>query len=270
MTTITGADTGVDMRVIEIAGNAVIETDITTLSDTEFTVDSVDGSDFVYTGTGFVDNDHDGIPDTGIMTGTVISFDGTPFLEMTDFSMPWESYWTFVSLGDDDGWLNAMFGGDDTFTGSTANDYLTALGGDDVMNGLGGKDFLDGGKGRDTIDGGSGKDRINGGASQDTLTGGGGTDTFIFSKPKDSGVGANKHDIITDYNGDIIDIHKMNDGSFHFGGDAFDGEAGEIIGFGDFGGMVVQVDTNGDAIPDIEILLREYNPVPVDTLSINF
>ena len=36
------------------------------------------------------------------------------------------------------------------------------------------------------------------------------------------------------------------------------------------GGMVVQVDTNGDAIPDIEILLREYNPVPVDTLSINF
>jgi Ca2+-binding RTX toxin-like protein len=71
----------------------------------------------------------------------------------------------------------AMLSGNDTMTGSSANEYLYGLKGNDKINGMGGADVLGGGQGNDT------------------LTGGGGVDYFDFAK----GDGKDK---ITDFNAD--------------------------------------------------------------------
>jgi Ca2+-binding RTX toxin-like protein len=257
MTTVTGAGFSIDMRGIEIAENDIDETDVTTLSDTEFTVDEGE-TILIYGGTGFADNNADDIPDTGTITSYEVRPGGNLALSLTDFSMSWEDYWGFVDTGDDEGWLNAMFSGDDTFNGSTANDFLFALAGHDTMLGGGGKDTLDGGKGKDDLDGGAGRDKLIGGKGTDTLTGGGGGDSFVFHKI-DWSVPGPAHDIIVDFSaeeGDFIDLRKMNNGTFHLGGETFDGEVGEIIDPDDgLGNTLVQIDVGGDGIADFEIML---------------
>jgi Ca2+-binding RTX toxin-like protein len=272
MATFTGADFALDMRGIDVT-EEINEGDGLFLSDTTFSAAGDDGFTNTYTGTGFVDNNADHIPDSGIIGSLSVTFGDDPVVLISDFSLSWEDYWSFVALSSTAAYLDALFGGDDTFTGSSGNDYLFALGGNDTMSGLGGKDALDGGKGKDGISGGNGKDKLVGGAQQDTLTGDSGADMFVFGKAKDTGVGETKHDIVTDFNveaGDVIDLRKMNqDDNFHLGGDSFDGEAGEIIQFaGDPGELFIQGDLNGDAIADFEILLLGTEPIPVDSFAL--
>lgn len=91
-----------------------------------------------------------------------------------------------------------MLSGNDTFTGSSAAEFLNGLNGNDTMNGNDGADVIYGGNGNDTIDGGAGGDVIKGDKGNDTLTGGGGFDLFNFAK-------GDGQDTITDFNADNLD-----------------------------------------------------------------
>lgn len=60
-----------------------------------------------------------------------------------------------------------LFGGDDSFTGSTGNDGFRGYNGKDTLRGNAGDDQFEGGAGDDTIYGGIGKDSLNGGSDKD-------------------------------------------------------------------------------------------------------
>jgi Ca2+-binding RTX toxin-like protein len=67
--------------------------------------------------------------------------------------------------------------GNDTFNGSTGNDYLAAFDGNDVINGNAGDDILLGMEGNDSI---------NGGTGADIMVGGLGNDTYVVDNTNDS------------------------------------------------------------------------------------
>jgi predicted extracellular nuclease len=66
--------------------------------------------------------------------------------------------------------------GNDTFSGSGADDRIYGNAGNDTLAGGGGADFISGGLGTDTINGDAGHDILLGGAGNDTITGGSGDD----------------------------------------------------------------------------------------------
>ncbi|MDO7910507.1 calcium-binding protein [Pseudomonas sp. 22-AL-CL-001] len=58
--------------------------------------------------------------------------------------------------------------GNDTFTGTGADDWVEGGAGNDVLKGMGGRDRLDGGDGNDILDGGAGAETMIGGMGNDT------------------------------------------------------------------------------------------------------
>ena len=78
---------------------------------------------------------------------------------------------------------NAVGGiGDDTLTGNSLNNTLTAGNGDNILIGLAGNDILNASRGRDILIGGLGLDTLNGGGNEDILIAGRTTsDTIIAS-----------------------------------------------------------------------------------------
>ncbi|WP_122290019.1 calcium-binding protein [Pseudomonas savastanoi] len=72
--------------------------------------------------------------------------------------------------------------GDDTVNGGSGNDTLSGGAGADTLNGDAGNDLLQGGAGNDTLYGGDGNDVLDGGAGNDQLNGGDGDDTYLFGK----------------------------------------------------------------------------------------
>ena len=77
--------------------------------------------------------------------------------------------------GDDTLWGSAS---NDTLSGGTGNDVLVAGDGADLLAGAEGDDMLSAGAGDDTLDGGEGSDTLSGGAGNDTLRGGAGNDVI--------------------------------------------------------------------------------------------
>ncbi|HEX2724505.1 MAG TPA: hypothetical protein VHN20_01655, partial [Beijerinckiaceae bacterium] len=144
-------------------------------------------------------------------------------------------------------------------TGNAGANTLRGLAGNDRLLGVNGNDFIDGGIGNDVIDGGIGNDRLTGGLGRDTLTGGLGRDIFDFNFVNESLRGA-LHDTVffARTQGDKIDLATIDadtDGTagnqaFRFiGASAFHGVDGELR----FAGGLLQGDTDGDRIADIEI-----------------
>jgi len=84
--------------------------------------------------------------------------------------------------------LGVNFAGNDTLSGTLANDIIFSGAGNDRIYAGDGNDIIYGGAGNDTIDGGYGNDYIHGGAGSDTYTSPSfGSDTFAYSKPSDGG-----------------------------------------------------------------------------------
>ena len=143
--------------------------------------------------------------------------------------------------------------------GGAGRDVLT--GSDDPVDEFG--DLLYGGSGNDTISGRRGDDKLGGDGGVDTLTGGAGRDAFDFN-PGGSGVGAGRRDVITDFlaGQDVLDLLSVDanagrsgDQAFTFVGTrAFSG-AGQVRLARVDGDTVVQGSTDGDAQPELEILL---------------
>jgi serralysin len=158
--------------------------------------------------------------------------------------------------------------GNDALRGGGGNDTVRGGDGQDVIHGFAGKDTLEGGADADTLLGGENSDSLTGGAGQDTMSGEGGNDTFIFLAITDSAVG-DGHDVITDFvaGADTMDVSDIDanstggtpDDAFTFlagQGTAFTNTAGEIRFAFSGGNTLVQFDTNGDGVADMEIQLN--------------
>jgi serralysin len=166
--------------------------------------------------------------------------------------------------------------GADSIYGGSGNDWLYGMGGNDYLSGSWGHDVLSGGTGHDILSGGSGYDRLwggtgdddlYGGTGKDTLNGGTGADYFIFTSLNDSNSYYGR-DTIADFNyveGDTIDLSAIDAKSGVSGNNAFtvwgdydsefSGAQGELHYFHLNGYTVVEGDTNGDAVADIQIYL---------------
>lgn len=182
-------------------------------------------------------------------------------------SWTYEDYIIFGNAGDD--WLFGAYGHDDLI-GGIGNDELFGNAGSDWLEGGSGNDYLDGGTGSDFLFGGSGHDDLYGGKGSDEMTGGTGADYFIFSSLNDSNSYFGR-DTITDFyrgEGDKIDLSDIDAKSGVSGNNTFNnwagndrtfnGQQGELHYFYLNGETVVEADTNGDRVADIQIYLDGY------------
>lgn len=175
-------------------------------------------------------------------------------------------------------------GGDDTLTGSKADNILAGGDGRDVINGEGGDDLLlgdgwihdsgyltDGSGGMavemegfgaqaDFMDGGSGDDTLVGGGGNDDLTGGTGADTFLFLSLPENPAGSDviddlQHEDLIDVSAIDANVNKAGDQSFVFV-DSFSGKAGEaVLETGSSWGWL-RFDVDGDGRSDMAIQLN--------------
>ncbi|WP_211253596.1 calcium-binding protein [Alkanindiges illinoisensis] len=124
--------------------------------------------------------------------------------------------------------MQAIYAGDDTITGTAdsdtinswdGNDSITALNGDDIVDagngndlvkGGNGNDLIKGGAGNDTIFGEAGNDTIQGGSGNDLLDGGSGNDTYLFSR-------GDGQDVINNIDNDSGNTGKLDKIQFEAG-----------------------------------------------------
>lgn len=135
-----------------------------------------------------------------------------------------------------------------------------------TLRGAGGADTITGGDSADRLFGDEGNDRLDGGAGADRLTGGTGRDVFrfvddFFSRPPE----ADRIMAFSRAQGDRIDLTGMDadtnvEGTqpFRFiASTAFSGRAGEVRFDADAVETRIQLDINGDALPDMNIFLDQ-------------
>ncbi|HEX2727850.1 MAG TPA: calcium-binding protein, partial [Beijerinckiaceae bacterium] len=134
-------------------------------------------------------------------------------------------------------------------TGNALGNTITGNDGNNLLSGLAGNDKLTGGRGVDILVGGLGAD---------VLTGGLGGDRFDFNSVAESRPSGRDTVVLQRAEGDKIDLFNIDadtDGTagnqaFRFiGAAAFHGIDGELR----FAGGLLQGDTNGDGIADLEI-----------------
>jgi hypothetical protein len=159
-------------------------------------------------------------------------------------------------------------GGNDSFKGSGArefvfggegNDRIQTDGGDDFVSGGADDDVLKTGKGNDLLSGGSGNDVLNAGSGNDTMFGGADADRFVFTDARGF------TDVIEDFDrdeGDRIVLTKIDaiagtveDDAFSFIGDAaFSMVAGELRYTLDGSTSIIEGDVDGDGVGDFFII----------------
>ena len=97
-----------------------------------------------------------------LVGGTVQSItthtSGSVSFQITGMSMSVATFNAYKSAADSQGFLAAVFSGNDTMSGSDQVDHLNGYAGVDHLEGNGGNDVLDGGAGSDTLVGGLGDD----------------------------------------------------------------------------------------------------------------
>jgi VCBS repeat-containing protein len=167
-------------------------------------------------------------------------------------------------------------------TGGAGSDTLTGI---ENLVGSGFADALTGNSTANVLTGGAGADRLTGGGGADVLFGGLGDDVFSFAALLDSGPSVLARDIISDFQGagiaggDIIDLSAIDavpggrDNAFAFIGNAgFHNVAGELrFDTSTPGYTVVQADTNGDGVADLEIALQWADSgTPIIPVSTDF
>ncbi|HEX2726732.1 MAG TPA: M10 family metallopeptidase C-terminal domain-containing protein, partial [Beijerinckiaceae bacterium] len=119
-----------------------------------------------------------------------------------------------------------------------------------------GNDQLEGGAGNDRMTGGAGNDVLIGGLGRDVMVGSEGADRFDFNSLADSRIGAAR-DVAYFDTGDTIDLSTIdadadsagNQAFAFIGTRAFSGTEGDLR----FSRGVLQADTNGDRVADLEV-----------------
>lgn len=94
-----------------------------------------------------------------------------------------------------------IFGGNDTLTGSTKDDYMQGYGGNDLLNGGAGNDYLSGDDSIGDFAGPGGRDTLNGGDGDDVLSGGGGNDSMAGGNGNDYYYVTDAGDVVTEASG---------------------------------------------------------------------
>ena len=155
--------------------------------------------------------------------------------------------------------------GNDRLFGDVNDNDIRGGSGNDFMSGQEGNDVLYGNNGSDTIFGRLGDDVIVGGAGDDVLEGGSGSDLFVFETFIASRFdGPAERDIINDYTVGVdgLDLAEVfnNSGTemIFLGTSGFTGTNGEVRYGRNFSRnqTTVQVDTDGDSIADLVIVLK--------------
>ncbi len=160
-----------------------------------------------------------------------------------------------------------MRAGDDTVTGSQANDYarggsgndtLIMREGDDIALGDSGDDALFGGIGNDRLQGGLGNDALDGSLDDDHLEGGDGNDALRGGQGDDMLFGGEGDDLLVgdslDGTGgvargvDVLSGGAGNDTLWLFGNDTGTGDTGEDLF------RVINADT-----PDTHVTITDYD-----------
>jgi serralysin len=140
--------------------------------------------------------------------------------------------------------------------GNRLANILTGNTGNNLLNGDNGNDTLYGVNGRDRLVGGNGNDVLLGGTGNDTLAGGSNADAFVFNSANSG------RDLITDFNqlngggeeGDVLRFQGLEVGTFVYrGSQGFTG--GSNNSEARVSGNQVLIDTNGDGVTDISIVL---------------
>ena len=154
-----------------------------------------------------------------------------------------------------------------TLNGTTSANTLTGGTGDDTLNGLAGNDTLNGLAGNDTIIGGTGRD---------TMTGGDGADVFVFRATGESGVGATRRDIITDFQSglDKIDLSAIDanigaigNNAFVWIGSAAFSAPGQVRYVDQGGGVgVLEANNNFLLTPDFSVEVRGGSVLQTDVI----
>jgi Ca2+-binding RTX toxin-like protein len=155
------------------------------------------------------------------------------------------------------GWVSyahGIFGGFTIANGVTIENASSG-GGKDKLIGNDVANRLHAGAGNDVLDGGGGNDMLIGGTGKDTLTGGAGADTFVYESILDSPVGALLRDVILDFEkGDRIDLTAAGGRGF-IGSQMFSGAAGQVRAVTLTDQTIIELDSNGDRIGDLQIEL---------------
>jgi Ca2+-binding RTX toxin-like protein len=149
-------------------------------------------------------------------------------------------------------YADGIFGG---FTIANSVTIENAFGGsgNDRLEGNDAANLLHGGAGNDLLDGGAGDDRLVGGRGSDTLIGGAGADIFVFGNNADSSVGATRDVIVGFEQGaDKIDFSAL-EASRYLGSGSFTGRAGEVRVVDFEGTSIVELDSNGDRLADLQV-----------------
>src|SRR5215510_1130182 len=125
-------------------------------SGTTFTRGSDPDNATTFMGTGFTYSG--GLFNGGTIDSISSVAGGQILFTITGLALPVAQFRGFVSAHNSQGFLAAIFAGDDTVTGSAFADLLRGYTGNDKLNGGGNNDTLDGGVGTDSMDGGDGDD----------------------------------------------------------------------------------------------------------------
>ncbi|MGE4045284.1 MAG: calcium-binding protein [Acetobacteraceae bacterium] len=157
--------------------------------------------------------------------------------------------------------------GDDTLTGNNGNDRLSGDAGEDRLYGSNGDDYLLGGDGNDRLYGGAGMDFLYGGPGRDTLEGGSGADVFHWAAASEAGLEADR-DEVADFSAAEGDILQFDPGlalSF-IGEQPFTGGGQhQIQASAISGGYLLRIDSDGNALADMEIRLSGLRTAPAAT-----
>jgi Ca2+-binding RTX toxin-like protein len=154
------------------------------------------------------------------------------------------------------GWISYAHGiyGGFTIANGVTIENASSGGGNDKLIGNDVANRLSAGAGDDILLGGGGNDTLIGGAGKDTLTGGAGNDVFLYQSTGDSPIGLGR-DVITDFaRGDQIDLTAAGGRSF-IGNQLFTGVAGQVRAVTLSGQTVIELDSNGDRLADLQIEL---------------
>ncbi|WP_176556128.1 calcium-binding protein [Rubellimicrobium rubrum] len=154
------------------------------------------------------------------------------------------------------------FMGVESVLGSSYDDRLRGDGAANAIRGSSGADILEGGGGADSLIGDSGSDSLIGGAGQDSMAGGTSPDDFAFLSVADSSLGATC-DRITDFvkGADDLTLIAIDANEGLAGDQAFtldaDGifTAGEIRQTQSGANLLIELNTDADALPEMAILL---------------
>ncbi len=149
----------------------------------------------------------------------------------------------------------------ESVSGGSGNDNITNAGATAAT--------IDGRAGNDSLNGGSGADNLIGGLGADNLSGGASSDTFSYSSASDSAPGSG--DTITDFDAiddseDIV-LNGFAAGGFVFLGDetsTFTGGSNNSEARFNDASKLLEIDSDGDAVVDMEITLTGVNLSDLD------